>query len=132
MDRVVLPLVVLAMTEPLSEALSILFSIDIYVKILYSSHMKKLISSLIFVLLIGAASYLAYKQFLMTPEVFVPYESQKLQNRATNLDSTNRAFVENRMAGIQKVISEFKPETPKNDQINYYFALSADQQMLGL
>jgi tetratricopeptide (TPR) repeat protein len=92
--------------------------------------MKKIISSLIFVLLIGAAGYLAYKQFLMTPKVFVPYESSKLQNRPANLDETNRTFIEKRMAGIQKTITEFKPETPNNDKIDYYFALSADQQLL--
>jgi len=96
----------------------------------YNQAMKKIISLTIFVLLIGAASYLAYVQFFNAPAVFVPYESQTLQNRPTNLDATNRAFVEKRMKTTQEKIAQFDDKTSTEDKVNYYFALSADQQLL--
>lgn len=74
---------------------------------------------------------MAYVQFFNQPEVFVPYNSSKLQNHEVKLDAKSRSFVENRMKTTQEKISKFDDKTETNDRVNYYFALSADQQLLG-
>lgn len=98
----------------------------------YNHAMKKIISLVIFVLLIGAATYLAYVQFFNTQKGFIPYESSKLQNREIKLDAKSREFVEKRLKGIEEKISKFDDKTSTEDKVNHYFALSADQQLLGL
>ena len=73
--------------------------------------MKKIISLVIFVLLTGAASYLAYVQFFNTQKGFIPYESSKLQNREVKLDGKSREFVEKRLKGIEEKIAKFDDKT---------------------
>lgn len=92
--------------------------------------MKKTISSLIFVLLIGAAGYLAYTQ-QQTPVAFVPYSNEILQDRTITLDPATQKMVTERLATIEKTIAAFDEKTSNNDKINNYFAQSADLQMFG-
>ena len=94
--------------------------------------MNKILPRLTFLVLIVAAGYLAYQQFA-TPGVrtFAPYESTELQDRTISVDAGLLRYSEERIANFQKTIEAFTETTSKDDQINTYFALSAEQQLLG-
>jgi tetratricopeptide (TPR) repeat protein len=94
--------------------------------------MKKLLPRTIFLVLLLAAAYLAYQQFSgSTNGAFVPYENTELQEWTAPRDAGLLRYSEERIASFQKTIDAFTETTSRDDKINNYFALAAEQQVVG-